>query len=61
MNVDKPIPQVIITSPITIGGNSAMNQSEFLAITCNLLQGQEKLCAQREIGFHCFSLVYKLA
>lgn len=28
-----------------------MNQSEFRAITCNLLKGREKLCVQGLIGF----------
>ena len=28
-----------------------MNQSEFLAITCNLLKAREKLHAQDTIGF----------
>ena len=28
-----------------------MIQSEFLAITCNLLKGREKSCAQGAIGF----------
>ena len=37
--------------PITRGANSAMNQSEFLAITCKLLKGREKLRVQGAIGF----------
>ena len=32
-----------------------MNQSEFLAITCNLLKGPEKPSVQGVIGFGCVS------
>ena len=31
-----------LLQPITTGANSAMNQSEFLAIPCNLLEAKEK-------------------
>ena len=37
--------------PITAGANSAMNQSEFLAINANLLKAREKFRAQVAIGF----------
>ena len=37
--------------PITTEANSAMNQSEFPAITCNHLKAREKSCVQGEIGF----------
>ena len=37
--------------PITTGANRAMNQSEFLAITCNFLNAREKLRVQGAIGF----------
>ena len=35
----------------TRGANSAMNQSEFLVITCNLFKGREKSRVQGAIGF----------
>ena len=41
MTVEKPKPKQLLR-PITTGTNSAMNQSQFLAITCNSLEGQEK-------------------
>ena len=42
--------------------NSAMNQSEFLAITCNLLKLREKSRVQGVIGvWFCLSLVEILA
>ena len=36
---------------ITTGSNSAMNQSEFGAITCNLLKAREKSRVHGAIGF----------
>ena len=50
MTVEKPNPKLLLR-PITTGANSAMNQSEFLAITCNLLKAQEKWRVQGAIGF----------
>ena len=41
MTVKKPKPKQLHRL-ITIGTNSAMNQSQFLAITCNLLETWEK-------------------
>ena len=41
MTIEKPKPKQLL-QPITTGTNSAMNQSQFLAITCNLLEVQEK-------------------
>ena len=32
----------VTTPPNTTGGNSAMNESEILAITCNLLNARER-------------------
>ena len=46
----KPKPKLLLR-PITTGANSAMNQSEFLAITCNLLKAREKSRVQDAIGF----------
>ena len=37
--------------PITTGANSAMDQSQFLAITCNLPKAREKARVQGAIGF----------
>ena len=50
MNVEKPKSKLSLR-PITTGANSAMNQSEFLAIICNLLKARENLCVQGAIGF----------
>ena len=50
MTVEKPKPKLLLR-PITTGANSAMNQSEFLAITCNLRKAREKSRAQGAIGF----------
>ena len=36
--------------PITIGTNSAMNQSQFLAIACNSLEAREKSRLHGAIG-----------
>ena len=41
MIVEKPKPKQFLR-PITTGAGSAMNQSEFLAITCNSLKAREK-------------------
>ena len=49
MTVEKPKPKLLLR-PITKAANSAMNQSELLAITCNLLKAREKLLAQGAIG-----------
>ena len=51
----------LLLRPITIGANIAMNQSEFLAITCNLLKGREKslINVAIRLGFS-FPLVEKL-
>ena len=46
----KPVPKQLLR-PITTGVNSAMNQSEFLAITCNLLKARENSRVQGAIGF----------
>ena len=50
MTVEKPIPKQLLR-PITTGANSAMNQSQFLAITCNSLEAREKSRVHGEIGF----------
>ena len=50
MTVEKPKPKQLLL-PITTGANSAMNQSEFLVITCNSLKGREKSRVHGAIGF----------
>ena len=50
MTVEKPKSKQLLR-PITTGANSAMNQSQFLAITCNLLEAREKSRVHGAIGF----------
>ena len=50
MTVEKPKPKQLLR-PTTTGANRARNQSEFLAITCNLLKAREKSRTQGRIGF----------
>ena len=49
MTVEKPKAKQVLR-PITTM-NSAMNQSQFLAITCNSLEAREKLRVLGAIGF----------
>ena len=53
MTVEKPKPKQLLR-PITTAANSAMNQSQFLAITCNSLEAREKSRVHGAIGF-CFA------
>ena len=46
----KPKPKQLLR-PITTGAESAMNQSQFLAITCNSLEAREKSRVRGAIGF----------
>ena len=50
MTVEKPKPKQLLR-PITTGTNSSTNQSEFLAVTCNSLEAQEKSRIHGAIGF----------
>ena len=50
MTVEKPKPKQLVRS-ITTGTNTAMNQSQFLAITCNSLKARAKSCVHGAIGF----------
>ena len=50
MTVEKPKPKQLLR-PITTGAASEMNQSQFLAITCNSLKGREKSRVHGAIGF----------
>ena len=50
MTVEKPKPRQLLR-PIITGANSAMNQSQFLAITCNSLKEWEKSRVHGAIGF----------
>ena len=62
MTVEKPKPKQLLR-PNTTGAGSAMNQSQFLAITCNSLEAWEKLRVRGAIGFGFgfgFSLAEKL-
>ena len=50
MTVEKPKPKQLLR-PITTGTNSAMNQSQFLAITCNSPEAGEKSLVHDAIRF----------
>ena len=50
MTVEKPKPKQLLR-PITTGAGCAMNQSQFLAITCNSLEAREKSRVHGAIGF----------
>ena len=50
MTVEKPKPKQLLR-PITTGANSAVNQSQFLAITCNSLKVREKSRVHGTISF----------
>ena len=50
MTVEKPKPKQLLR-PITTGANSAMNRSQFLAISCNSLEAREKSRVHGAIGF----------
>ena len=50
MTVEKLKPKQLLR-PITTGTNSEINQSQFLAITCNLLEAREKSRVHSAIGF----------
>ena len=50
MTVEKPKPQQL-PRPITTGANSAMNQSQFLAIICNSLKSREESRVHGAIDF----------
>ena len=56
MTVKKPKPKQLLR-PITTGGNSAMNQSHFLAIIGNTPKARDKPRVHGAIGFgfasHC--------
>ena len=50
MTAEKPKPKQLLR-PITTGANSAMNQSQFLAIACNSLEAREKSHIHGAIDF----------
>ena len=50
MTVEKPKPKQLLR-PITTGTNRAMNQSQFLAISCNSPEAREKSRVHGAIGF----------
>ena len=49
--VEKPMPKQLLR-PITTGANGKINHSEFLAITCNLLNAREKSRVQGAPGYN---------
>ena len=51
MTVEKPKPKKGLLRPIIIGANSAMDQSQFLAIACNSLKTRKKSRVHGAIGF----------
>ena len=56
MTVEKPKPKPKqLPQPITTGAGSAMNQSQFLAITCKSLEAREKPRVRGAIGFGFYS------
>ena len=50
MTVEKPKSKQLLR-PITSGTNSAVNQSQFVAMTCNSLEALEKSRVHGAIGF----------
>ena len=50
MTVENSKPKQLLR-PITTGADSAMNQSQFLAVTCNSLKAWEKSRVHGAIGF----------
>ena len=50
MTVEKPKPKQLLR-PIATGADGAMNQSQFLAITCNSLKAREKSRVHGALGF----------
>ena len=50
MTVEKPKPKQLL-KPITTGAGSAMNQSQFLAITCDSLEARKKSRVHSAVGF----------
>ena len=50
MSVEKPKPKQLLR-PITSGADSTMNQSQFLAISCNSLDTREKSHVPGAIGY----------
>ena len=58
MTVEKLKPKQLLR-PITTRTNSAVNQSQFIGITCNLLEAQEKSRVRGAIGFGFISLWLK--
>jgi len=50
MTVEKRKPKQLFR-PIATGAGSVMNQSQFLAITCNSLEAREKSLVHGAIGF----------
>ena len=58
MTIENPKPNQLLR-PITTGANSAMNQSQFLAITCNSHKAREKSRVHSPIVFGLVSHWFK--
>ena len=58
MTVEKPKPKQLLR-PITTGADNAMNQLQFLAITCNSLEAREKSRVHGANGFDFASRWWK--
>ena len=50
MTIEQPKPKQLLR-PITTAADSAMNQSQFLAITCNSREARERSRVHDAIGF----------
>ena len=50
MTIEKPKPKQLLR-PITTGANSAINQSQYVAATCNSLKTREESRVRGAIGF----------
>ena len=51
MTIGSNLNRAVLLRPITTGVGSAMNQSQFLAITCNSLKAREESRVHAAIGF----------
>ena len=59
MTVEKRI-SILLLRPITAGEDNVMDQSEFLAITCNLFKAQEKSSVSIAIAELFSTVIWKL-
>ena len=59
MTVEQPKPRQLLR-PITTGADSAMNQSQFLATTCNWLEAREESRVHRPNAKINYSFIFVL-